>query len=286
MLYTLGKKQAPWALMASVLLGTVLILGGCANNGQGASTSSEGSATVSSAAGRDLSTASDESELQKRARIRLELATAYYGRGQLTTALDEVKQTIALNPRMADAFELRGLIYDALHEPGLAEESFKRALQLDERNGSVLHNYAWFLCRKQQYAAADAYFARAAELPLAVGTPKTLLARGVCQMEAGLLPDAEKTLTRSYELAPAVPAVAYNLALVLYRQGEYERSRFYIRRVNNMPAQANPESLWLGIRIAHRLGNLSERDELATQLRSRFPNGREATALELGRFDE
>jgi type IV pilus assembly protein PilF len=69
-------------------------------------------------------------------------------------------------------------------------------------------------------------------------------------------------------------------------QGEAQRARFYIRRVNNVPEQANAESLWLGIRIENKLGNVSERDELASALRSRFGSSREATALELGRFDE
>lgn len=297
MLYTLCKERALVSWVTAGLIGLSVALTGCANNpgGQGP-LSSQGrtapamqgnnSPTVSSAAGRDLSTASDESDQQKRARIRLELATAYYGRGQLTTALDEVKQAIALDTRNPDAFELRGLIYDALNETNLAEDSFRRALQLDERNVSVLHNYGWYLCRRQQYAAADAYFARVVDQPLTMATPKTLLVRGVCQMQAGLMAEAEKNLLRAYELQPANPAAAFNLALALYRQGEFERARFYIRRVNGLPEQSNPESLWLGIRIEHKLGNRAERDELATQLRSRFPNARETTALELGRFDE
>ena len=45
-------------------------------------------------------------------------------------------------------------------------------------------------------------------------------------------------------------------------------------------------NLWLAIRIEHRLGNFSGRDELAAQLRRRFIGSREATALELGRYDE
>lgn len=296
--YTLWNERAiaPWAVVG--LLGMSVAMGGCAGTRKPAvgdaglppsyqvAQLGNNSPTVSSAAGRDLSTASDETDLQKRARIRMELALGYYGRGQLNTALDEVKQAIALDDRSPDAFELRGLIYDAMNEPRLAEESFKRALQFDERNGSVLHNYAWFLCRRQQYAAADAYFVRATELAITAATPKAFLARGVCQMQAGLLPDAEKNLLRSYELAPSNPATAFNLALVFYRKGDYERARFYIRRVNGIPEQANPESLWLGIRIENKLGNMNERAELASQLRSRFPNGREVTALELGRFDD
>ena len=44
---------------------------------------------------RDRVTASDEPEAQKRARARMELASAYFSRGQMTTALDQVKLAIA-----------------------------------------------------------------------------------------------------------------------------------------------------------------------------------------------
>jgi type IV pilus assembly protein PilF len=240
----------------------------------------------SSAAGQDLTTSSDDSDLRKRARIRLELAAAYYGQGQFTTALDELKQVMKLDANLVDAFELRGLIYDALNEPGLAEDSFKRALVIDPNNPSVLHNYGWYLCRKQQYEQADELFARVTEQPVTVVTSKSLLARGVCQLQAGSLPNAEKSLVRAYELEPGNPATAYNLALVLYKKGDFERARFHIRRVNNVSERANPESLWLGIRIENKLGNIPGRDELASQLRSRFNDTREGTKLELGKYDE
>lgn len=234
----------------------------------------------------DIVTASDETETHKRARLRLELAIAYFSQGKLNTALDETKQALAIERNMSEAHELRGLIYGALNEPALAEESFKRAIQLDERNGSALHNYAWWLCDKQRYPEADALFERAANLPQSIATAKTLMARGVCQVRAGLLPEAEKSLLRSYELDVSNPATAYNLASVLYRRGEYERARFYIRRVNNVPELITAESIWLGIRIENRMSNIGGRDDLASILRSRFPGTREATSLELGRFDE
>jgi type IV pilus assembly protein PilF len=235
---------------------------------------------------RDVETASDEGDVRKRARIRLELASTYYAQGQYNTALDELKQAVSIDPTLPAAHELRALIYDAMGETERAEASYKRALELDERNGSVLHNYGWFLCRGRKFAAADALFERAAALPQSVNTSKTMLARGVCQISAGLYPEAEKTLSKSYELDPSNPATAYNLAAVLYRRGELERARFYIRRVNNVPTQVTAESLWLAIRIEHKLNNANGRDELASQLRSRFPTARETNALELGRFDE
>lgn len=234
----------------------------------------------------DITTASDETETRRRARIRMELASTYYGQGQYSTALDELKQAVSIDPTLPAAHEMRGLIYDAMGDVDRADASFKEALALDPNNGSVLHNYAWSLCRRSQYAAADALFERAAALPQSVSTAKTLLARGVCQVRAGLYPEGEKTLLKSYELDPSSPATAFNLASVLVREGELERARFYVRRINNVPEQVTADSLWLAIRIEHRLGNLKTRDDLAAQLRRRFMGSREATALELGRFDE
>lgn len=266
-------------LLTGCMLTTLLV-------GGGAMVGCSGPGGLTSPTRGDIATASDESEVRRRARIRLELAATYYSQGQLTTALDELKQAVTIDPSLPDAHEMRALIYDAMGDKSRAEASFKHALSLDERNGSVLHNYGWFLCRNGQFAAADAMFERAAALPQEVNTSKTLLARGVCQMNAGLYPDAEKTLARSYELDPSNPATAYNLSEVLYRRGELDRARFYAQRVNSVSSQITAESLWLAIRIENKAGNLSARSELAAQLRSKFPTARETNKLELGSFDE
>jgi Tfp pilus assembly protein PilF len=50
---------------------------------------------------REIRTDSDQSSAEKRARVRLELASAYFGRGQANTALDEVKQALAGQARPA-----------------------------------------------------------------------------------------------------------------------------------------------------------------------------------------
>jgi len=234
----------------------------------------------------DLATQSDDTPTRKRARIRLELAAAYFSQGNYPTALDEVKQVIAVDGGLSDAYELRGLIYSAMTEPKLAEESFRYALQLDGNNGSAMHNYAWMLCNLGRFAEADSLFAKAANFPKSIDPARTTLARGVCQIKAGLVPDAEKTLQRAFEMMPANPAAAYNLANVLYLRGDLERARFYIRRVNDVPEQVSPDSLWLGIRIEHKLGHVEARDELSALLRNRFPNSREAIAAELGRFND
>jgi len=266
----------------ALLLAGAAVLAGCAGTAGTASNPPAPSAD----AGKDRITQSDEPDSSKRARVRMELASAYFGRGQMTTALDEVKLAIQADPNFGAAYNLRGLIYASLGDDRLAHESFQRALQINPRDADVMQNFGWYLCQQKKYAEANAMFRQALGVPQYADAPRTLLAQGVCQARAGQWVEAEQSLQRSFELDSANPATAVNLTEVLLRRGDYERARFYIRRVNAQHDVANAQTLWLAARIEHRLGNRQGEQEFGSQLRNRFPTSREATAFDEGRFDE
>jgi type IV pilus assembly protein PilF len=245
-----------------------------------------GCTTVGDEAPREIRTASDVGEAERRARLRLELAAGYFGRGQATTALDEVKVALAAKPDLHEAWNLRGLIYASLGEPRLAEESFDRALALAPRDADTLHNHGFFLCQQRRFADAEAQFAKALAQPRYASPARTMLASGICQARAGRLDEAEKALSRAYELDAASPVIAFNLSDVLLRRGDLERARFYVRRVNARPETTNAQSLWLAARIEHRAGNVAAAAVLGRQLRDRFPQSTEALQFDRGRFEE
>jgi type IV pilus assembly protein PilF len=236
--------------------------------------------------GKDLVTASDESDAAKRGRLRMELATGYFGQGQMTTALDQVKLALQADPTLAEAYNLRGLIYGNLGDEKLAEESFRRALQLSPRDADTMQNFGYYLCQKNRYAEANAMFDQAIAVPQYRGQSRTLLTKGVCEARAGLLAESEATLLSAYRLDPTNPSTSVNLSEVLYRRGDYERARFYIRRVNANPQFTGSQTLWLAARIEQRLGNRTGVQELGEQLRRRFPESRETASYERGNFDE
>ena len=235
---------------------------------------------------RDTRVQNEPADPERRARVRLELAGLYFGRGQSATALDEIKIALAAKPDMHEAFGLRGLVYASMGDVRLAEESFKQALQLAPTVGNTLHIYGWFLCQERRYAEAELQFEQALAQPQYRDGVRTLLAQGVCQARAGQWTQAEKTLSRSYELDPANPVTAFNLAEVLLRRGELDRSRFYVQRINAVPEQVTAQSLWLAARIERRLGNVGALQDHGRQLRDRFPQSPEAQKLEGGRFDD
>ena len=261
--------------LASLALAAVLGLAGC-----GTLPPAPGES------GRDLRTQSDLSESERLARVRLELATAYFGRGQSAVALDEVKLALAARPDMPEALNLRGLIYAAMGEPRLAEESFRRALQVSPADADVAHNLGWFLCNQQRYAEADVLFRQALARPGLQEPSRTGLARGICLARADRLADAEDVLSRVFEADPGNLAAALNLSEVLFRRGEWERARFYLRRIHAQPDRASAQSLWLAVRVEHRSGQAGARDALGLELVRRFPQSREALLVDKGRFDE
>ncbi|KQP22372.1 type IV pilus biogenesis/stability protein PilW [Pseudorhodoferax sp. Leaf267] len=237
------------------------------------------------APGADIVTPSDEPEVRRRARVRLQLASGYFDQGQTNVALDELKQSLAIDPTFADAYNLRGLIYLRLNDLRLAEESFQRALSLNPREPYTLHNYGWMLCQQERFAAADEKFNQALAQPAYTGKAKTFMAQGMCQQRAGQPAQAEASFGRSYELDPANPITGYNLAQLLYERADYPRAQFYIRRINNTE-YANAESLWLGIKVERRMNNQQAFEQLSDQLRKRFAQSREYLALERRAFDE
>ena len=234
----------------------------------------------------DAGTASDPSDTDKRAAVRLELAGGYFSRGQFTTALDEIKLALAAKPDMAAAYNMRGLVYAAMGEERLAEESFERAMSLNPRDADAMHNRAWFKCQRGQYDDAERLFEQAIATPQYRDMARSLMAQGICNARAGRMEPAEQKLLRSYEVDPTNPTTAYNLADVLYRRSELERARFYIRRVNDRDELSNAQTLWLAARIENRAGNRNGTELLGRQLRARFPQSPEAQAYDNGRFND
>ncbi len=245
-----------------------------------------GSGTPSGGSGNVPRTDFDRTDLDRRANVRMDLASGYFAGGQYGTALNEVKQVLAIKPDMTEALTLRALIYAALGETSLADDSFKRSLQLAPRDPDTLHNYGWFLCQLKRWNEATAQFEQALAQPQYRGPARTWLVKGVCEARAQQPAEAERSLLKAFELDPANPAIAINLGEVLLRNGQAERARFYVKRVNANAEQSNSQSLWLALRIERRLSNSTAVTELAQELRKRFPQSPETTALDNGRFDD
>src|SRR4029077_16661093 len=105
-------------------------------------------------------------EPRARARNHTELGAAYYQRGNLGVALEELRIATTADPSYAPAHSLLGLVHMELHEESLAPQSFARALSLSRADGDINHNYGLFLCQTKREPESVKYFMQAVKNPL------------------------------------------------------------------------------------------------------------------------
>lgn len=258
-----------WLIAA---LASAALLGGCGTN--------------SGVGGKgDLPTISDQTDSQKRANIRLQLAVGYYEQRQLPVALDEIKQALQANPDFADAYSMRGLIYMDMGETRLAEDNFQQALRLAPNNPDFNNNYGWFLCQNGRERQSISYFEVAFKNRGYQSPAKALNNAGVCTLKIKDRVAAEKYFSQAFQHDPSNPSTNANLAKIYFEQRDFERARFYIGRVIKADVMT-ADVLWLAIKIEHRLGDRAAESSLSNQLRRRHPDSPEYAAFQRGAFDE
>ncbi len=234
---------------------------------------------------------SGESPARERARLRLELATAYYLQGQDAVALEELRQALAHDPDSAAAWNLQGLVHLRQQQWRAAQEGFERALALAPGDADVLHNLGWLRCQPPQprLAEAEPLLRQALALSQAQArteqAAKTWAALGLCQQRAGRLDEAAQSLQQSLAMVPGQPRALWPLAQVLHAQGRWPQAWTALAQWH---AQEKPsaESLWLALRLARKLDNAPLAGQLAQQLRQEFGRSPQAQALDKGWFDE
>jgi type IV pilus assembly protein PilF len=223
-------------------------------------------------------------DARNRARVHTELASAYYERGNMGVALDELRQATTADPTYSGSYGLLGLVYMELKDPRQAEANFERALRLSPNDAEINHNYGWFLCQNGREKESTRYFLQALRNPLYASPGRTYSAAGFCSVRAGNIKDAEEFLQRALKLDSDDASALLNLGQIRYQQGNVAEARRLISRYNKL-VSPSPESLWLALRIERKGGERAAEQSYANQLRRRFPNSAEYQSLQRGQYD-
>ena len=221
---------------------------------------------------------------RERARVHTELAGAYYERGNMGVALEELRIALDADSGYAPAYNVLGLVHLDLKEIPQAQQSFERGLRLTPNDPDINHNYAWFLCQTDREEQSLRYFMAAIKNPLYATPQKSYALAGACAMRKGNERDARDYFERALRLDPNIPVVLLGLARIKYRTGEYMEARGLVGRLNQI-VEPSAASLWLALRIERRLGDRAGESRQSTELRRRFPGTKEYDDLIKGRFE-
>jgi type IV pilus assembly protein PilF len=266
-------------LKSTLLLAAVCVcaaLSGCAGNPAASATQANSVET-----GTVIGEVGDP---RNRARIHTELASAYFERGNMGVALEELRTAISADPTYAPAFNVLGLVHMDLRENDIAQRNFEHALELSPGDPDINNNYGWFLCKTGREEKSIAYFLRALKNPLYNTPARSYVNAGLCSMNKDGGRDALGYFERALRSEPDNPLALLNLASIQYKHGQLEVARGLITRFNKR-VDPTAESLWLALRIERKLGDRVAENSLATQLRRRFAGSPEYEDLMKGRFE-
>ena len=221
---------------------------------------------------------------RNRAKLRTELASLYYSRGNMAVALEELRSAVAADPNYPTAYSMFGLVYMELKENRLAESNFQRALSLAPDDPDINHNYGWFLCQTGQETESLKYFQQAIRNPLYPAPWRSFSAAGLCSLKKDNVKEAEEYFQRALRLEPDEPTSLLQLGQIRFRQGNMDEARKLVGRFNKL-VTPTAESLWLALRIERKLGERVTEASFATQLRRRYPASPQYQLLQRGAYD-
>jgi type IV pilus assembly protein PilF len=233
----------------------------------------------------ELRTSSDQSEPERRARLRLDLALAYFENGQNQIALDEIKIALSIYPQFGQAFNLRALIYAAMGYHELAEKNFMLATKFNPKDANLWHNQAWFYCQTNRPQEAQTFFEKSLQLSTSAESSKTWLAYGICRTKVADWANAESWLLKAYHRDSRNLLVLTNLAEVRYELLKYDLANQLLTEIKDNFGWRDAKLLWLAWRIQQKLGRIEVAKVIELELSKNFPQSSEWVLLKQGGFD-
>ena len=231
-----------------------------------------------------MASAAEESHAVSRAQAHTELAAAYFSRGQLGVALEELKIAVKVDAVYAPAYNMFGLVYMELREFPQAEDNFQHALSLDASNPDIHNNYGLFLCQRGRVDDAIKHFFASLKNPLYTTPEKAYLNAGLCSIKINDFQSASDYFSNALKLRPQQPQALYYLSELAYRRNDFLEAKNYLAKLL-LAAPVGSEALWLGVRVERKLGNHDAESEYALKLHKNFPNTLEAQALHSGNYE-
>jgi type IV pilus assembly protein PilF len=231
-----------------------------------------------------LTTSDTDADPRGRARIHTDLASSYLEIRNLGVALEEAGIAQRADPSFAPAYNVAGLIYIEMQDDRMAEESFRQALRIDPRDADTNNNYGTFLCQRKREADGIKHFLLAISDPLYRFPDRSFVNAGVCARKRGDLEGAQNYFRNALKFQADQPQALFQLAEISYAAARYGEARSYLTRLQPFAA-GSPEILWLSIRTERRVGGGNSLESLVHQLRTNFPNSKEAELLAARQFD-
>ena len=250
----------------SVILSGLILLAGCTT------TSTSFTTPYSTASQSD--TATSGYDRQKAAESRLSLGLRYLSNGNYDKAKLNLDKALEHMPDSEEV--LRGIAwyYEKVNEKKLAEQYYRRALKINDKNPSLLNQYGVFLCRNGKLEKSLELFSASASILSNKDISGTYENAATCNYLAGNLEAAEQFYRRALNHNPEQVDSLIGMAEIEHGKDRFQRTLHYLGRFEKV-SKHTPRSLWLAVRNAAKMNDKDAVASYGLRLEQLFPDSQE-----------
>jgi tetratricopeptide (TPR) repeat protein len=199
-----------------------------------------------------------------------------YQRDALATALADYVKAMEYSLDFSYAGHNLGLLYERQGDAKRAEESYRRAIAVDDLWPPPMTNLALLLAGQGRNAEAEGLLRRA--LHADPGQGEVAYSLGLLLAETGSMDEAAALLARAADAMPTYARAAYNAGLALSRTGRHADAERLLRRAADLEPGSYDVVFALGDFLLRR-GRVAELPAIADRLAAIDPARPEAAYL-------
>ena len=208
----------------------------------------------------------------------IELAYRFLAHGYPQKAIKRLKKILKSSPESVLALNMLATVYREQGEYVLAEQNYQKALSLTPTATKVRNNYGVLLARIGQYEAAYEQFKQVTEDVYYENRSEAFDNMGVVALKLTKSKEAESHFRRAVRLNPQMARPHLELSKLFYEEENYLDAQYHFDQFKKLAGKHYPDSLLVGIKLAHALGDWEAEARYVKELFQSYPDSSEYRA--------
>ncbi len=200
----------------------------------------------------------------------IQLGIGQLQQGSTEKAKSPLRKALDIDPSSAEAYATLALVFQQEMEPKLADEYYRKAIDLSKSEARLHNNYGSFLYEQKQYVQAIEQFTIASKDTMYSERSRVFENLGLASLQLGQREQAKKYFARVLRMNNRRPVALLNMAQISYAEGQYVEAQSYYQSFSKQRRQT-PESLLLGVRLARVFDDRDQAASLGLQLKRFYP---------------
>jgi type IV pilus assembly protein PilF len=225
---------------------------------------------------KDMPIIENEASNNEIAMTRISLGLGYLKMGNTQQAKLNLEKAKRFSPNLVQVYTAFAHYYETVDEPELVITAYEKALNLNSQDADTLNNYGVFLCRQEQYAAAEQKILKAIAIPSYILVAQSYENLALCQLKAKEFDKAQTYLEKAIAHSPNRASSLLQMIRLQYAKSDYKLAQSYLYRYEKSTRRFSSNALALAFKIFEKQGNKRTAKNYGNMLVKMFPNSFEA----------